>query len=107
MSNHTEVAKIILQQLGGNRFAMFTGAKNFVAHNEKLGALSLRVPMNTTKDRVAMVKITLDYNDTYTVEFFKVRKNEATLVHKSEGIYCDMLQDCFLEHTGLFTRFGQ
>jgi hypothetical protein len=107
MSEHMQVAKTILEQLGGGRFLAFTGARNLVAGRDGLGSLTLRVPSNITKDRVAMVRVTLTPSDTYEVEAFRVRKNVVTPVAKAVDVYCDTLQDTFLELTGLYTRFGQ
>jgi hypothetical protein len=106
------IADTIYQQLGGRRFSLMTGAKNFVAHDR---ALSFQIGRNKLPG-VNRVLITLDPSDTYTVEFQKVslpRVNSAgvfvegqTIVKtKSEDIYCDMLQECFTNNTGLYTRF--
>ena len=96
-----QVAQTILAQLGGKRFIAMTGSKNFVG-SEK--AISFKVGRNAKK--VTHFRVTLDENDTYSVEFMKwnARALEMKTIKKSEGVYCDMLQDIFTEETGLYTR---
>ncbi|RYD66868.1 MAG: hypothetical protein EOP83_04030 [Verrucomicrobiaceae bacterium] len=105
------IAETILQQLGGRRFQVMTGAKNFLGHEN---GLSFRIGRNTSGANRVM--ITLDPSDTYTVEFQKVslpRVNsdgkfvdgKVVVKAKSEDIYCDMLQECFTNNTGLYTSF--
>lgn len=104
----TMVATIIHQQLGGRRFAFLTGAKNFLAHES---ALSFRIGRN--KSKANRVLITLTPADTYTVEFQKVTTGRVTKAGEfveggvktlvtCEDIYCDMLQECFENNTGLY-----
>lgn len=95
-----EIARTILSQLGGNRFAAMTGAKNFVAGND---GLSFAIP---TANGINRVNVTLDCNDLYRVTFSKwnARKLCNVIVHTVGGIYCDMLAPLFTEQTGLYTR---
>ncbi|QIG65723.1 hypothetical protein phiOC_p058 [Ochrobactrum phage vB_OspM_OC] len=99
------VAETILAQMGGKRFAMMTGAKNFVA-----GDLSLRfnIPGSLTKKHINTVIVTLDEAaDLYVMEFGKFSKKtmEFTSISKVKGVYCDMLEDIFETETGLLTHF--
>jgi hypothetical protein len=94
-----EIAKTILQQLGGNRFAVMTGAKNFVGGHREL---SFKVGRNAKG--VTHVKITLTPDDLYTVEAFKVRGFDSRTVDKREGVYVDDLQRTFTAMTGLDTH---
>lgn len=89
-----EIAQTIFAQLGGNRFKAMTGAHSFVA-DEK--ALIFKVP------RVGMVKISLRADDTYDMEFLKVRNLKVKKTGEYKGVYFDMLQSLFTEHTGLYT----
>jgi hypothetical protein len=102
MSN-LQVAKTILEQLGGNKFIVMTGARNFWADGN---ALCLKLPSTPhfVKNGINYVRITLTTMDDYTVEFKKVRGMTVKEVSKHEGIYCDMLQELFQEQTGLATR---
>lgn len=91
------VANTILQQLGGKRFTMMTGARKFTGSAD---ALSFRLPW----PRVNVVKITLTPQDTYTMEFWYVRGTSIRLVKKLEDVYCDQLQELFTSVTGLVTH---
>lgn len=105
-----QIAQTILEQLGGRQFAVMTGAKNLTSHSEGegcLGALSFRIPGSGgfTKGGINYVKVTLTPSDVYKCEFGKIRGRTYTVVSTAEDVYCDMLQDTFLEHTGLLTSF--
>lgn len=94
-----QVAQTILDQLGGNRFRAMTGAKDFVG---SANSLMFRLP-RAGKNGINKVRITLTPNDTYKVEFMKLRKLEVKTVSTHEEIYCDMLTELFEDHTGLYT----
>lgn len=96
------VANTILAQLGGNRFAMMTGAKNFVGSAD---ALMFSIG-GGAKNRINKVRVTLTPDDLYTVEFMKYSpsKLETKLINKVEGVYNDMLQEIFTNYTGFFTK---
>lgn len=97
-----EVANTILAQLGGNKFRAMTGAHNFVGGSNNL---SFRIPgKNFAKDSINCVRIELTPADDYTVEFLRIRGHKFTVVSRSEGVYCDMLQEVFEHATGLRTR---
>lgn len=87
-----------LQQLGGSQFVVMTGAHTFVASRD---SLTFRIPK--AKDGINAVRITLDANDTYTVEFMKIRNLTVTIVYKTTDIYCDQLAEVFEQNTGLYT----
>ena len=59
------IAKTILQQLGGNKFVVMTGAKSLCGGENYL---SFRIPGTMTRDRINYVKITLNSMDLYDVE---------------------------------------
>ncbi|AGR48121.1 hypothetical protein SmphiM12_489 [Sinorhizobium phage phiM12] len=94
------VANTILAQLGGNRFRMMTGAKNFVGAAD---SLMFQIP---TSKKINKVRVTLTADDLYTVEFmnFSMKKLACVTLKTVEGIYFDMLQEVFTEATGLYTR---
>jgi hypothetical protein len=104
--SYSDVAITILDQLGGNRFRSMTGANSFCCEDEKLGRLVFRIP---TKNGVNYINITLDFSDTYDMEFWSVRGSKKEpyitrkLVKQFSGIYCDQLQEIFTEVTGLRT----
>lgn len=94
------VANTILAQLGGARFKMMTGAKNFVG-----GADMLMFAIGTgAKNKINKVRITLTADDLYNVEFFNIRGVNVKNIKKVEGVYFDMLQEVFTDATGFFTK---
>ncbi len=108
-----EIAKEILRQLGGRRFMVMTGAKDFCSEK---GANWIEFKIGRNASKANFIKVTLTSMDDYTMEFFRVswprwnpKKAEfteykKTLIEKKEGIYCDMLQEVFTDVTGLYTR---
>jgi hypothetical protein len=100
MSN--EVAKTILTQLGANRFAAMTGAKNFVGSADGL-SFSLPGGGGFCRDGINVVRIVLTAADLYDVEFVRRRGSKATTVKKVDGIYFDQLRPTFEQATGLRT----
>lgn len=96
-----KTSQSILNQLGGNRFIAMTGSKNFV----DLGN-GLSMSLTRNKINAKWLNITLDENDTYTMEFLTADKSlNIKTKAKFENIYCDMLENIFSQTTGLFTRF--
>lgn len=110
------IADIILQQLGGNRFIAMTGSNHFLADGD-----TLRMHLAKNGSKANRLDITLDYDDTYTMRFYRYtrgglrinhKKGTATFVDdkitevkKYEGIYCDQLQELFTEVTKMYTHF--
>ncbi len=92
-----EIAKTILQQMGGNKFIVMTGARNFIGHTD---ALSFRVPAKPAN----YVKVTLKADDTYKMEFHKIHGMKTKLVKEYDGVYCDQLQKLFTTVTGMYTK---
>jgi len=97
------IAQTILEQLGGRRFIVMTGAKNLLAHED---ALSMRLPGNMCRQRINYLKIVLDPSDTYTMEFGRVWGSKYKVIETVEGVYCDMLCDIFTSKTGMETSLG-
>ena len=98
MSN-LKVAETILSQLGGNKFRVMTGAKNFGGTED---SLSMRIGRNSSNSNY--LKITLNAWDLYDMKFCKLtRKFEEKSVTEYENIYNDMLTDQFTAHTGMYT----
>jgi hypothetical protein len=93
-----EIAKEILRQLGGSKFVVMTGSKNFVSDNNKL---TMQLTTNALKAK--WLTITLDASDTYTMKFLKLKGSELTTLKEIEGVYCDQLQTLFTKYTGLYT----
>jgi len=97
-TNNKEIAITIFKQLGGNKFAVMTGSKNF-AYDKN--SLSFKIGRNKTKANY--VKITLDPSDTYTVTFGQLQKFKYVVLKEYKDVYGDMLQDIFTDYTGLYT----
>ena len=94
------VANTILKQLGGNKFRVMTGAKNFMGIAD---GLVMKIGRNSSNSNY--LKITLNSMDTYDMEFAKLTKmGEKKSVTEYNNIYNDMLTDQFTAHTGMYTR---
>lgn len=105
------VADIILEQLGGNKFLAMTGANHLLSDGN---TLRMNLPKNASKAN--RLWITLNADDTYTMNFFKFtsgKLNKKTFtwtedkkvdVKEIKGVYCDMLQDIFTSVTGMYTH---
>ena len=91
------VAHTILQQLGGRRFRMMTGARNFVGaqHADGLGFLRFRLP-----NPRCFIQVTLAANDTYTVIRLKMN---GQVKSECETVYAENLRAVFTGMTGLQT----
>ena len=111
MSEPTRVADIILQQLGGNKFTVMTGSKNYLAEEN-----TLRMHLAKNKSGANRLRITLNWNDLYSLEFYrhipgKLNKNTleytndaVEAVAEFDDVYCDQLQSIFTQVTGLYTH---
>lgn len=104
-TSDNSVAKTILEQLGGRKFIVMTGAKNLIGAG---GNLSFRLPGagGFCKDGINHVVIMLTASDDYTVIFSRIRGSKVTEISKHEGIYFDQLQEIFSATTGLATSLG-
>ena len=90
-------AGVMLKQLGGNKFIMMTGAKNFA-----VGPKGAGFKIGRNSKNVNFVRIDLK-NDLYDMEFFQVRAGKMKLKSKVKQIFADQLQDQFTKHTGMYT----
>lgn len=92
------VALTILQQLGGNRFIAMTGASHFM---EGSVSLSFRIPKS--RDGINRVQVVLRPDDTYDLNFWRVRGLEAREISVMQGVFAEDLQRLFTATTGLET----
>ena len=107
-----QIAQTILEQLGGRRFIVMTGAKNLVALSDSpalRGGLGFTLPAGGcfTRDRINRVFIELTPADLYRVRVFK--RGTGPMPHElpgRDGVYCDQLRAAFTELTGLETSLG-
>jgi hypothetical protein len=98
------VANTILNQLGGNRFRVMTGAKNLVGDNN---TLRFTLPRGFAQNKVNCVQVKLDVTDTYTITFYNIKRSpshEVKVIREFSDVYADSLQTVFTEITGLSTR---
>ena len=93
------IAKTILQQLGGNKFIAMTGAKNLGFTNN-----GLQMKIGRNSKGITHVIISLKSTDTYDVEFIKMRGVNRKVVKKLKGVYGDMLPQIFKKYTGMNVR---
>ena len=92
-----QIAKTILQQLGGNKFIAMTGAKN-------LGFTGKGISMKIGRNAKGVTHVMIDLDkgkDLYDIEFIKIRGPKRTTVKKLKGIYADQLKNLFTKYTGL------
>ncbi len=94
------VADTILAQLNGRKFIVMTGARHLMSDGN---ALSFRLPSGFANSGINYVKIWLDPNDTYRLEFGKVRGMNYKTISTFNDVYCDMLRPLFERETGLRT----
>jgi hypothetical protein len=92
------IAQTIYQQLGGNKFAVMTGAKQFLFDDK---SLAFKIP------RKPYIKITLNGKDLYDIEFIKIKRlNEMQVKQQTiksiNDIYCDQLVHILEQQTGLY-----
>lgn len=101
MSN--EVAKTILEQLGGRGFTVMTGARNYTGYPD---GLTFRLPGAGGFCRAGInhVEIRLLPSDTYRVIFSRVRGGKMKEIACVAGVYFDALPEIFRRETGLETR---
>lgn len=93
-------AGVVLQQLGGNKFIMMTGAKQFIK-DDKNAQCSFKIGRNCKG--VNGVRITLNSMDTYDMEFINIRAGVMKTKSEAKGVYNDQLQEIFTQHTGMYT----
>lgn len=97
-NTNLQVAKTILEQLGGNRFIAMTGAYNL---SYDKNCLIFKIGSNEKK--IKAIRIMLDASDTYTMTFFRQNKFDVSVASEFKDVYFDQLQDIFTVETGLLT----
>ena len=101
------VAETILQQLGGHKFIVMTGATRICALESGL-QFSLPGGRGFAKQGINKVQIILNPSDTYTVKFMRIRHKhvdlEIDVISNHSDIYAEDLQELFTRKTGLETH---
>ncbi len=101
MTTNQEIATIILNQLGGRRVALMTGAKNFFAIEN---GLQFKLPNNGRYEgkTVNCVEIKLNAADDYDLKFSYIRGMKVTEIYSTSGIQVSNLREVFERYTGLY-----
>lgn len=93
------IARTIIEQLGGNRFKVMTGANNFTVSKS---AVSFHFKGSR---KVNACRIELNGNDLYDLTFCKLGgKALYKEISSAYDIYNDQLEEIFTKHTSLYTR---
>jgi hypothetical protein len=104
MSNLHPSHTILLQLGGTGRLNMMTGAKNFMKTDS-----GVQFNIGRNAKSVNMVRVTLNGNDLYDVEFGRVRKVKGVptykVLNKHADVYNDMLVELFESNTGMYLTF--
>ena len=95
-----QIAKTILQQLGGNTFVYMTGARNLVSTKN---GIAFKIGRNSSGANY--LRINLNGKDLYDIEFISIRGTSMKTKHTFNDIYCDQLVQIFESTTGLYTKF--
>lgn len=98
MATDMTVSTTILEQLGGRRFLVMTGANNCIGSDN---SLSFRIP--AARNKINCVRIELGSDDLYTMSFLRIWGTKVACIETISGVYCDMLRDIFEDKTGLLT----
>ena len=92
-------AKTLLQQLGGNKFKMMTGAKNF-----GIDGKSLTFSIGRNSKGINFVRIKLTSMDLYDIQFAQLRMGQVKVKSTAKRVYGDQLGKVFKKHTGMNVR---
>jgi hypothetical protein len=106
--NTLPVAETILEQLGGHKFRVMTGAHHFLGSATRL-TFKLPGGCGFCKNGINFVSIELMPDDTYDVTFSRMRFHRdgnitTTFTSIHHNIYFDTLQELFTRETGLAVR---
>lgn len=102
METDQQVARTILEQLGGPGFRAMIGMKLPAVSSANGVGFAFKAK---ARNRINAVRITLTPMDTYTVEFLHASAHmPPRIVTTREDIYCDSLVDVFESVTGLAAR---
>ena len=94
------IANEIYRQLGGNKFAVMTGAKNFIDIEN-----GIRMKLGRNKTNHNWMEVTLNSLDLYDVAFAKLTKlGERKSLKEYKNVYNDSLVELFERHTGMYTK---
>lgn len=97
-----QIGTTILEQLGGNRFQVMTGARAAYTFAE---GIQFTLPRNASKAN--RFRVTLDAaTDTYSLKFWKLTKTKIVEVAAFDLVHVSELRSIFERVTGLATSLG-
>lgn len=99
-ANYHAVANEVARQLGGA--LVMIGAKNLGAYHDE-GRATLSFGIGRNKAKVTHIRIIVEHDDTYTVEFIRVVKFDRTVLAMVDMVYADSLKTVISNATGLAT----
>ena len=99
MATDMTVANEILRQLGGREFIRMTGAKSLTGDASSLSMSIARNASGATR-----LKVTLNPNDLYDLEFGRTYRHQLKLVAAHENVHVEDLRATFSGVTGMDTR---
>jgi len=97
------VATTILEQLGGQRFQVMTGAKQFAG---SITSLQFGIPGHRSAHGINKVVILLNESDLYDLTFFKIRGVKVQQLFQVDNVGAEQLREVFTHFTGLETSLG-
>ena len=100
---NTIFKQLTLSEAGANRLKAMVGAKNFAYSSEDQNA-AFRFTAKA-KNKANYMKITLNGNDLYNVEFGYIRAMNYTVRSEVKDMYFDQLKEHFETETGLYLSF--
>lgn len=94
-------ANEVARQLGGA--LPMIGAKNLGAYHDA-GRPTLSFGIARNQKKVTHIRILVEADDTYTVEFIRVVKYDRTVLSTHTMVYADQMKGLISTHTGFATR---
>jgi len=94
------VATTILEQLGGKRFQVMTGAKQFVGSDY---SLQFGIPKSQGINKIVVRLTNLDL---YRVTFYNIRGINVKVIRTVDSIDASQLREVFTNVTGLEISLG-
>lgn len=98
-----QIAAETLRHLGGRRAQLMIGAKNMMFGMN--GELIFQLPNGIAKNKINRIKISVNGNDLYDIEYGYARGLNYKVVDTSTDIYVDGLVGEFESKTALFLHF--
>lgn len=94
------VANTILEQLGGHKFKVMTGAFHFVGSSH---SLQFGIPNSQGINKIVVKLTNLDL---YDATFYNIRGLNIKVIRAVDSIEASQLQEVFTNVTGLETSLG-